>query len=117
MILNQKQQILAILILNLFFVSGIIFVFNKKQHPVTVPVSSTLKIYSVANLQPFNGTDPGKPIYIGLNGLVYDVSSGQDFYQSGGPYHDLAGRDSSKELNLIGGAIIKRKYPVVGRLQ
>lgn len=54
------------------------------------------------------------PIYIVLNGLVYDVTAGKEFYASGGPYQYLAGRDSSKELNLIGGNIIKQKYPVIG---
>ncbi len=54
------------------------------------------------------------PIYIALNGLVYDVTAGKEFYASGGPYQYLAGRDSSKELNLIGGNIIKQKYPVIG---
>lgn len=117
-ILNQKQLVFAILILNLFFVCGIIFALNsRKQRSVRVPINSALKIYSVTDLQPFNGTDSNKPIYIGLNGLVYDVSSGHDYYQTGGPYHDLVGRDSSKELNLIGGTIIMRKYPVVGVLQ
>lgn len=75
------------------------------------------KNFSAKDLLPFDGTNPNLPIYIGLNGLVYDVSSGRDYYEIGGPYHFLAGRDSSAELNLIGGNLISKKYPVIGRLE
>lgn len=60
-----------------------------------------------------NGSNDS-PIYIALNGLVYDVTAGKEFYIPSGPYHYLAGKDSSKELNLIGGNLIKNKYPVIG---
>lgn len=72
--------------------------------------------YKESDLAPFNGDDLSKPIYIGFNGLVYDVSAGADYYKTDGSYHYLAGRDSSAELNEIGGDIIARKYPVVGVL-
>lgn len=75
------------------------------------------QVFSVEELGRFDGTDPNKPIYIGMNGLVYDVTGGQEYYVSGGPYHDLVGRDSSEELNAVGSEIIKRKYPVVGSLK
>lgn len=75
-----------------------------------------LKTFHNADLAPYNGNDPNKPIYIGFDGLVYDVSSGKFFYDSSGVYHYLAGRDSTKELNVFGGTIIKQKYPVIGKL-
>lgn len=77
---------------------------------------SKLKIYSERDLTEFNGIDPKKVILIGLNGWVYDVTSGSEFYAKSGPYNYLTGKDSSKELNLVGGEIIKRKYKIVGRL-
>lgn len=79
-------------------------------------ISITLKTFTKNDLLPYDGTDPNLPIYIGLNGKVYDVSAGKDYYQVGGPYHFLAGRDSSAELNLIGGSLITKKYPVIGLL-
>lgn len=76
-----------------------------------------LKSYSIDELTKYNGTDASKPIYIGLNGYLYDVTQGRKFYEKGGTYNYLAGKDSSKELNLIGGEIIKQKYPVIGILK
>ncbi len=74
------------------------------------------KIFTSEDLKKYDGSSSERPIYIAMNGLVYDVSAGKEYYLVGGPYHYLAGKDSSKELNLFGGAIIKRKYPVIGKL-
>lgn len=64
----------------------------------------------------YDGTDPNKPVYLAMDGFVYDVSGGrEDFYAPGRPYHYLAGKDSSALLHLAGGTIIKTKYPVVGK--
>jgi len=73
--------------------------------------------FTAKDLKKYDGTDPSLPIYIAMNGLVYDVTAGKEFYQTGGSYHYLAGRDSSDELNMVGGGIIKAKYPIVGRFQ
>lgn len=71
--------------------------------------------YSSIEIASFNGSDANKPVYLALNGYVYDVSAGRnDFYNPGESYNYLVGRDSSNELNLFGGEIIKRKYKVVG---
>lgn len=74
-----------------------------------------LRMMGTMELAQYDGTNPNKPIYLAMNGLVYDVTKGKQFYVTGGPYHDLAGKDSSKDLNLFGGKIIERKYPVIAR--
>jgi len=89
---------------------GVYFSRSKSSSPSHFPD------FTPKYLATFSGVDSKKPIYIALNGLVYDVSEGREFYALGGAYHDLAGKDSSKELNLFGGEIIKRKYPIVGKL-
>ncbi len=73
--------------------------------------------FTAEQLAVYDGTDPQKPIYLGLDGLVYDVTPGAKYYKPGGSYHSLAGRDASKQLHLAGGAIIKSKYPVIGILK
>jgi len=88
---------------------------NKTDVVTNIDVSQ-LKSFPEEDLSKFDGDEPGEMILIGLNGWVYDVSPGSDFYNSNGPYHYLAGRDSSKELNLVGGEIIKSKYKIVGKL-
>ncbi len=79
-------------------------------------VTPQLPVFSLSDLAAFNGTDSQKPIYLAMDGFVYDVSEGKKFYEPGGSYHYLAGRDSSQELHIAGGMIIKQKYPVVGIL-
>lgn len=71
---------------------------------------------TVDQLSEFNGTDPEKPIYIAMDGLIYDVSVGKKYYQPDGAYHYIAGKDATTELHIAGGDIIKRKYPVIGKL-
>ena len=44
----------------------------------------------------YNGVDPKKPIYLALNGSIYDVSAGQKTYGPGGSYHFFAGRDAAR---------------------
>lgn len=90
---------------------------TKSDSSQTAQVESFTKTeYTEADLAQYDGTDPDMPIYIGFNGKVYDVTAGKDYYQTGGSYHYLAGRDSSVELNQIGGDIIVKKYPVIGIL-
>lgn len=71
---------------------------------------------TVEELSEFDGTDPEKPIYIGMEGYIYDVTQGKKYYQPDGSYHYLAGKDSTIDLKIAGGDIIKKKYPVVGRI-
>ena len=44
----------------------------------------------------YNGVDPKKPIYVGLNGSIYDVSAASQTYGPGGGYHFFAGRDAAR---------------------
>ncbi|KAF2845932.1 cytochrome b5 [Plenodomus tracheiphilus IPT5] len=47
-------------------------------------------------LATFNGADPTKPIYLALNGTIYDVSSSPSTYGPGGSYHVFAGKDAAR---------------------
>ncbi|CCH43256.1 hypothetical protein BN7_2804 [Wickerhamomyces ciferrii] len=47
-------------------------------------------------LSKFNGSIEGKPIYIGINGTVFDVSSSPGIYGPGGSYNYLAGKDCAR---------------------
>jgi predicted heme/steroid binding protein len=90
--------------------------FLKKTDSARSGQSGRLPVMKSSELKAFDGTKPGKPIYLGYEGLVYDVTAGKDYYQAGGTYHFLAGKDSTADLRLAGGDIIKRKYPVVAQL-
>lgn len=115
--ISRRQLLIVVLIAIPVLVFSVTYARRNLSTPVlTSQQVSQLQTFSVADLGQFDGTDSAKPIYIGLNGYVYDVSAGREFYQPGGTYHFLAGKDSSAELNLIGGDIIARKYPIVGKL-
>jgi predicted heme/steroid binding protein len=92
----------------------VIYFFRVFQKPIDIPAQPGLPVYTAADLQNYNGEDPTKTILLALDGLVYDVTPGKEFYQAGGDYHYLAGKDSSIELHIAGGDIIKRKYKVIG---
>lgn len=54
------------------------------------------KEFTDADLKEFDGTDPEKPIYLAINGTIYDVSNGRKHYGPGGGYHFFAGVDASR---------------------
>lgn len=86
------------------------------QLPASVQATAAVRQFTLKELNNYDGSDVSLPIYLAFSGNVYDVSNGKKFYEPGGVYHYLAGRDASVELHIAGGEIIKRKYPVVGRL-
>lgn len=49
-----------------------------------------------AQLIAYDGTDPNKPIYVALNGSIYDVTAGRHMYGPGGSYSFFAGRDAAR---------------------
>jgi len=113
-IFKNKYIILGGIIFGILLFSGSINLV--KQSRASNSIYSIKDTFTSDELKKYDGSNPYLPIYIALDGNVYDVSSGRKYYETGGPYHYLAGKDSSKELNLIGGDIIKRKYKIIGKL-
>ncbi|KAH0828228.1 hypothetical protein AYO21_03787 [Fonsecaea monophora] len=44
----------------------------------------------------YDGSDPAKPIYLAINGTVFDVTAGKHTYGPGGSYEVFAGRDATR---------------------
>lgn len=61
------------------------------KHFFNGPVHLTL-----AELAKYDGTDPTLPIYLAINGTIFDVSAGAHTYGPGGSYHAFAGHDASR---------------------
>ena len=120
--MNRKMKVIftLLIILNLLVLGVVSYLWIQSDLSVKASKNRTanknIKQFTLKELALYNGVDPKRPIYLALDGYVYDVTKGKEYYEVGGPYHDLAGRDASKELHLVGGGIIKRKYPIIGRL-
>lgn len=52
-----------------------------------------------AQLELYDGSHPGEPIYVAVGGKVYDVSANPLTYGPGGPYHFFAGRDAARAFH------------------
>ncbi len=49
-----------------------------------------------AELATYDGTDETKPLYLAINGTIYDVSSNRRTYGPGGSYRYFAGVDAAR---------------------
>eukprot|EP00210_Caulerpa_lentillifera_P001903 g1830.t1 len=95
---------------------------------------------TLETLELYSGFDPFRPILLSVQGLVYNVSEGAQFYGRDGSYAKLAGRECARalakmsleeedlngnitdctdsELETLMGWVnkLKEKYPIVGRI-
>merc|ERR550525_410661 len=56
------------------------------------------RVWHLEELKEFDGKDENKPILIGVDGEVYNVWRGRDFYGSQGAYNAFAGGDATRLL-------------------
>jgi predicted heme/steroid binding protein len=52
--------------------------------------------FTPEELRRYDGSDPKLPLYLALNGSVYDVSANRRTYGPGGSYHHFAGVDAAR---------------------
>eukprot|EP00397_Hematodinium_sp_SG-2012_P055214 GEMP01067206.1.p1 GENE.GEMP01067206.1~~GEMP01067206.1.p1 ORF type:complete len:212 (-),score=37.83 GEMP01067206.1:542-1177(-) len=57
-------------------------------------------VFTASQLREFDGTN-GSPIYIALQGKVYDVSSRRDLYGEGTGYNRFAGRNATRSFAKV----------------
>jgi membrane-associated progesterone receptor component len=68
------------------------------EHKKNALPAAEKRDYNLAELREFNGNDKSKPLLMGVDGHVYDMSRGAAFYGPGGPYAAFAGRDATRAL-------------------
>lgn len=99
--------------------------------------------FTLESLAKYNGQDSSLPIYLGVKGIVYDVSSKPEFYGATGGYGVFSGKEASrglaksstkaedllpygvwdnldeKETKTLNEweVVYKKKYPVVGNVK
>ncbi len=68
---------------------------------VSIDRSARSSSFTVSRLQAFTGKEgPEDPIYVALEGEVFDVSEARDFYGPEGVYGGFAGHDVTKAFAL-----------------
>ncbi|XP_029981777.1 neudesin [Sphaeramia orbicularis] len=65
-----------------------------KHKPATKPV----RLFTEEELQRYDGTEDGLPIYMAIKGVVFDVTKGKEFYGKDAPYNALVGKDSTRAV-------------------
>ena len=75
--------------------------FGRKAEPRPPLPEAEERDYSLSELAGYDGSDPTKPLLIGIRGHVYDVTRGRDFYGPGGPYGMFAGKDCTRALAKV----------------
>ncbi|KAL0079445.1 cytochrome b5-like heme/steroid binding domain-containing protein [Phycomyces blakesleeanus] len=66
--------------------------------PAKHPDVMVFRNYTPKDLLPFDGNGKDGRILMGVNGSVYDVTRGRNFYGPGGPYENFGGHDASRGL-------------------
>lgn len=84
-----------------YFVTGDSFFWHAKRPQFTRP--EVIKAWlngpqqlTDADLKKYDGSNPDLPVYLAINGSIYDVTAGRRFYGPGGSYHFFAGADASR---------------------
>ena len=75
--------------------------FSKKEAPRAPLPQAEERDYALSELSSYDGSDPARPLLIGIRGQVYDVTRGRDFYGPGGPYGMFAGKDCTRALAKV----------------
>ncbi|KAL2099309.1 hypothetical protein ACEWY4_005789 [Coilia grayii] len=101
--------------------------------------SKPVRLITEEELEMYDGSRDGQPIYMAVKGVVFDVTTGKEFYGKGAPYNALVGKDSTRavakmsldpadlthdttglteeqlqSLDRIFTGTYKAKYPIVG---
>jgi len=60
-----------------------------------------LRYYTLEELRKYDGNNPDLPIYLGMNGDIFDVTEkGKQFYGKNAAYQIFAGKDATRALTL-----------------
>ncbi|CAL1575538.1 unnamed protein product [Knipowitschia caucasica] len=57
-----------------------------------------VRLFNEEELRKYDGSQEDLPIYMAVNGVVFDVTKGKEFYGKDAPYNALVGKDSSRAV-------------------
>ncbi|XP_077013887.1 neudesin-like [Tamandua tetradactyla] len=110
-----------------------------RQAPRLDEQGPPVRLFTEEELARYGGEEADQPIYMAVKGVVFDVTSGKEFYGRGAPYNALAGKDATRgvakmslqpadlthdttgltaeqlqSLDDVFTKVYKAKYPIVG---
>ncbi|XP_027857156.1 neudesin isoform X1 [Xiphophorus couchianus] len=62
------------------------------------PATKPVRLFTEEELQRYDGSEEGQPIYMAIKGVVFDVSKGKEFYGKDASYNALVGKDSTRAV-------------------
>jgi predicted heme/steroid binding protein len=77
-----------------FFTGSYTWDYQTRWLQLKTYIPQNQRLFSEAGLAQFNGQN-GKPLFLAIDGDVYDVSQGKA-YQEGGSYHHFVGTDAAR---------------------
>lgn len=92
---------IAMLLISSYFTNSLTFGYNGKlidPHFIHYQIFGSTVNLTEAELALYNGTDPELPLYVAINGTVFDVSSSRGIYGPKGSYSFFAGIDCGRAL-------------------
>ncbi|KIK65725.1 hypothetical protein GYMLUDRAFT_39234 [Collybiopsis luxurians FD-317 M1] len=78
-----------------FFTGSFLWEYEGKWIRLRTYFPPKQQLFTESALSNYDGSDPNKPIYLAIDGDVYDVTKGKA-YHPGGPYHILTGIDAAR---------------------
>ncbi|XP_047696788.1 neudesin isoform X2 [Prionailurus viverrinus] len=66
------------------------------QAPRPAERGPPVRLFTEEELARYGGEEEDQPIYMAVKGVVFDVTSGKEFYGRGAPYNALTGKDSTR---------------------
>ncbi|EIM88392.1 cytochrome b5 [Stereum hirsutum FP-91666 SS1] len=88
--------LLAITLGGKFITGDFMWGYRGKWTNIHTYLPSNERLFSERTLAQFDGSDPEKPLYLAIDGDVFDVSDNRRVYGPGGSYHIMAGKDAAR---------------------
>ena len=94
---DEVMLVLTVSLVGLFLLYIFLQYLLKPKPKKKIPKKNESGIYTLEELKKFNG-EGESPIFVGIKGEIYDVTSKREMYGPGGSYFIFAGHEATRAL-------------------